>query len=303
MGFHYEWLKWIMRCVRTVSYSFLINGEPRGKLIPSRGLYQGDSKSPYLFLVCAKGPSRMLKNAEEQQLLHDVSIVASAPPISHLFFADDFFIFMNAESDECTRLRQIFQWYEEASGQQVNFQKSCISFSKNVTLEFQEELAAVLGVERVDKHDEYLGLPTEVSYSKTVAFQFTTEKTRDKMKGWKENVRHSWEGGDDKVCSPIEKGRKIHWSAWDKMCIPKEEGGLGFRNMELFNQDLLAKQGWRLLKYPNSLLARTLKAKYFPEDSFLNALVSPDSDSREWLHEWLDEIFSEDEVELIRKSH
>ncbi|XP_024171956.1 uncharacterized mitochondrial protein AtMg00310-like [Rosa chinensis] len=78
-----------------------------------------------------------------------------------------------------------------------------------------------------------------------------------------------------------EKGRKIHWLAWDKLCVPKEEGGLGFRNMELFNQALLAKQGWRLLRYPDSLLAKTLKAKYFPDGDFLNARVSP-GDSYTW---------------------
>ncbi|XP_062028552.1 uncharacterized protein LOC133744462 [Rosa rugosa] len=45
--------------------------------------------------------------------------------------------------------------------------------------------------------------------------------------------------------------------------------------MELFNQALLAKQGWRLLRYPDSLLAKTLKAKYFQDGDFLNARVSP----------------------------
>ncbi|CAN1239772.1 Uncharacterized mitochondrial protein AtMg00310, partial [Linum grandiflorum] len=34
---------------------------------------------------------------------------------------------------------------------------------------------------------------------------------------------------------------------------------------------LLAKQGWWIIKYPNSLTARLLKGKYFPRSSFLNA--------------------------------
>lgn len=40
----------------------------------------------------------------------------------------------------------------------------------------------------MDKHDKYLGLPTELSYSKKEPFQYIMEKTRDKMKNWKDKV-------------------------------------------------------------------------------------------------------------------
>ena len=66
MGFHEKWISLIMMCVSTVSYSLLINEEPKGKITPSRGLHQGDPISPYLFLLCAEGLSAMLKKEERE---------------------------------------------------------------------------------------------------------------------------------------------------------------------------------------------------------------------------------------------
>jgi hypothetical protein len=69
------------------------------------------------------------------------------------------------------------------------------------------------------------------------------------------------------------KTSRIHWMSWERMGRSKAEGGLGFRDLVLFNQALLAKHGWRIIQNPESLTAKILKAKYHPTTSFLEAQV------------------------------
>ena len=64
---------------------------------------------------------------------------------------------------------------------------------------------------------------------------------------------------------------KMAWVGWKTMCKPKSQGGMGFRNLQVFNLALLAKQAWRILTNPGSLVARILKAKYFPFCDILHA--------------------------------
>lgn len=42
--------------------------------------------------------------------------------------------------------------------------------------------------------------------------------------------------------------RKMCWVAWDKLTLPKIAGGLGFKEIEVFNDALFTKHAWRLLK-------------------------------------------------------
>jgi hypothetical protein len=64
---------------------------------------------------------------------------------------------------------------------------------------------------------------------------------------------------------------KIHWMSCENMGFPKNQGDMGFRDLGCFNKALPAKQLWRLLQHPNSLVARIYKAKYYPHHHVMTA--------------------------------
>ena len=62
--------------------------------------------------------------------------------------------------------------------------------------------------------------------------------------------------------------------AWDDMIMPKFFSETGFRDIELFNLALLAKQAWRILQEPASLSAQISKAVYFPQGDFWRLILA-----------------------------
>ena len=63
--------------------------------------------------------------------------------------------------------------------------------------------------------------------------------------------------------SPGGSTRGMNWKSWDKVCINKDEGGLGFKDITDFNTRMLGKQLWRLIEKPNTLFSRVFKGRYY----------------------------------------
>lgn len=171
-------------------------------------------------------------------------------------------------------------------------------FSPSTSLVALAQIQAILSVLIVP--EKYLGLPTIAGKNKkNLIYHTLKDHIWKKITGWE--GRLLLKAGKEvlvkavceamptysmsvfslpvAICNEIESiialfwwskrtERGIHWKA---LCRHKSEGGLSFHEFISFNKALWAKQGWRLLEFPNSLVARMLKARYFPTSNFLNA--------------------------------
>ncbi|KAH1106130.1 hypothetical protein J1N35_009898 [Gossypium stocksii] len=303
MGFDVRFVDFIIKCVNSVQYSIILNGEEGSGFKPSRGLRQRDPLSPYLFLFCGEGLSVLMRLACMEKKVKWATVCRNAPPISHLMFADDCILFWKVSTQETNVLKNILEEYESCTGQCINFEKSTVLFSKNVGEHDKNRVVQALNVRCSTDPEKYLGLPNMMGRRKKLAFQNIKDRLKAKINNW--SIRHISQGGREvfikavlqaiptysmacfllpkSFCVELENimssfwwrnnhgKRGLHWCEWKSLCATKEEGGMGFRHLSSFNIAVLAKQGWRLLRYPNSLLARTLKAKYFKNTDFLNS--------------------------------
>jgi hypothetical protein len=291
LGFEEGWIKMIMSCVRSVKYSVLVNGNAVGYIRPSRGIRQGGPISPYLFLICAEALNSLLKHAKNTGAISIVPTSRRDPKLSHLFFAVDSLIFYKANQVEWRRIMRILGGYEAGSGQKINFQKTAVFFSRNTSPSRRQEILSLSGLSEATRYDSYLGLPTLIGKSRTQSFNNIKDRVWQRLNNWK--VKFLSQVGKEILIKAVVQAiptysmsvfllpmslykdlnrmkqkfwwehmandSKIHWMSWSKMGNSKATGGLGFRDLTMFNKALLAKQCWRLIQNPESLTARIFK--------------------------------------------
>jgi len=128
LGFCYEFVRWIMACINTVSFAVLINGAASPFFQAGRGLRQGCPLSPLLFLLVAEGLSRFILASKVEGTFRGIAI-SQVLYISHLLFVDDILIFTNGSRQDIDKVSEGLTLLQAASGMVVNIGKSTISCS------------------------------------------------------------------------------------------------------------------------------------------------------------------------------
>ena len=126
MGFNVTMVNILMSCVTSARYKITHAGREFGDIIPERGLRQGDPLSSYLFLVCMEGLTSIIKEYERKGLITGIKVARGAPTVTHMFFADDSYIFCKATKEDAEHVTNILSTCETASGQKLNVEKSSV---------------------------------------------------------------------------------------------------------------------------------------------------------------------------------
>ncbi|XP_024007904.1 uncharacterized protein LOC112083915 [Eutrema salsugineum] len=305
LGFHHKWIKWIMECVMTVSYSFLINGGPQGRVLPSRGLRQGDPLSPYLFILCTEVLAGLCRKAQDNGSLVGIRVSRNSPQVNHLLYADDTMFFCKSDPTSCAVLSSILRRYGDASGQSINLAKSSITFSAKTHRNQRAVAKRILHIHNEGGAGKYLGLPEDFGRKKRDIFASQVDRIRQRSHSWA--TRFLSAAGKQvllksvlasmpsyamscfklpkSLCKQIQSvltrfwwddkpdQRKMSWVSWNRLTTPLNAGGLGFRDIERFNDALLAKIGARLIYHPHALVSRVLLGKYCHSAPFMDCVL------------------------------
>lgn len=165
-----------MNYVISVSFSVLINGIPKARIIFSRGLRQGNLLYPYLFLLCTESLVSLFRNSARENRVHGIKICSGAPSVNYMIFSDDRIIFYKTDVAPNRKIQKLLKIYGKASSKKINTRKIAMVFSRNVNASTKDEIASLWSTSITQQYDKYLSIPLMINRSKRSAFSYI--KTR-----------------------------------------------------------------------------------------------------------------------------
>lgn len=259
LNFPSKFINWIYLCISTASFSVQVNGELTGFFGSTRGLRQGCSLSPYLFVMCMNVLSMMLDTAAVNRRI-GYHPRCKNQKLTHLCFADDIMVFSDGTLRSMKGVLEVFDEFAVASGLQISLEKSTL-FMAGVPPITHDEVSRQFPFASGSLPVRYLGLPLLTKRMSLSDCLPLLEKSRSRISSWKNRflsyagrlqllgsviigLTSFWISAFplpsacikeiEKICSaflwsgPDLNSRKSK-VAWRDVCRPKAEGGLGLK--------------------------------------------------------------------------
>lgn len=309
-GLDAPWRSWVASLLETGCTAILLNGVPRRWINCKKGLPQGDSLSPYLFIIVADILRAQIVRAFQSGLLAHPLLDDASPPI--LQYADDTLLLLRGDRANLSQLKRVLDDFSSATCLEINFHKSTF-VPMNIDPTEASAMAHVLGCPMSSFPQPYLGLPLCTTKLHNSDYIPLIAKCDKYLAGWKGRLLSK--GGHlvlinsvlsavpvYHMCSlPLPKGviaaidrrrRSFLWTgddsasssqcliAWKRVCLPKEEGGLGIKSIGLQNRCLLLKFTHKLFHHESTPWTRWLDVSgpshghMVVGDSFLRRVIS-----------------------------
>ncbi|XP_075080304.1 uncharacterized protein LOC142165824 [Nicotiana tabacum] len=277
MGFTERLIGIVFGLVSNNWYSILINGQAHGFFKSSRGVKQGDPVSPTLFILAAEALSRGLNALHTNLYFCGFGMPKWSPKINHLAYADDMIIFSSSDETSLMLIIQVLNAYEVASGQLVNKTKSAVYLHYLTDMEVVSKVERITGIHRNDFPIIYLGCPIFYARRKLEYYQPLITKVMDKLQSWQAVNPPNY------VINRLHKlfaqffwsssvgGTSRHWASWNTLCMPVEEGGIGFKSLHDVAKTLFSKLWWNFRTKP-SLWSSFVCQKYCKK---MNSVIVP----------------------------
>ncbi|XP_026378367.1 uncharacterized protein LOC113272784 [Papaver somniferum] len=242
---------WLQELLNSARISILVNGGPEGYFKVGRGLRQGNSMSPLLFVIAEDALSRKITSEIQKYSLKEMMM---------------FFCFVMGKEEMLKKLMELLKIYHDSSGQRISMEKSrCFigGTSDRRKLQILEEC----GIPLSEFPDKYLGVQLFSGGVKSYHVWNGVEMMKDRLAGWKV---YRWPKRVIKECERIIRNflwtgdpsqRKQVTLKWNKVCSPLSEGGLGIIRLEVVNKALIMKLFWKI-QHGTEEMSKFFQAKF-----------------------------------------
>jgi len=173
-----SWRRWISTLLCTASSKIILNGHKGPKVKHLRGVRQGDSLSPMLFIISVDILHRLFLKASSDGVLRKME----PPEVKYQcsFYADDVILFIRPTVQEATAVKEIMRIFGEASGLKTNLAKCSITPIYGGE-EVMDELVSIFGCQVQEFPIKYLGLPLSTSKIPKAQVQSVVEAAARKL--------------------------------------------------------------------------------------------------------------------------